>query len=51
VLRNIQNAHFEGRLIGVDLRSPDFVALARAFGFESERVSRLRNLLRRFRER
>jgi acetolactate synthase-1/2/3 large subunit len=38
VLRNIQNAHFEGRKIGVELRSPDFVALARAFGFTSERV-------------
>jgi len=38
VLRNIQNAHFEGRSIGVDLDSPDFVAVARGFGFESERV-------------
>ena len=32
ILRNIQNAHFEGRTIGVDLESPDFVAIARAFG-------------------
>jgi acetolactate synthase-1/2/3 large subunit len=38
VLRNIQNAHFEGRRIGVDFQSPDFVSIARAFGFESERV-------------
>ena len=38
VLRNIQNAHFEGRKIGVELQSPDFVAVARAFGFTSERV-------------
>src|SRR5262249_6150273 len=38
VLRNIQNAHFEGRRIGVDLRSPDFVTVARAFGFQSEGV-------------
>jgi acetolactate synthase-1/2/3 large subunit len=38
VLRNIQNAHFEGRRIGVDFQSPDFVAIARAFGFYSERV-------------
>jgi acetolactate synthase I/II/III large subunit len=38
VLRNIQNAHFEGRNIGVELQSPDFVAVARAFGFTSERV-------------
>ena len=39
VLRNIQNAHFEGRRIGVDFSSPDFVGIARAFGFESERVT------------
>ncbi len=38
VLRNIQNAHFEARRIGVDFESPDFVAIARAFGFQSERV-------------
>jgi acetolactate synthase-1/2/3 large subunit len=38
VLRNIQNAHFEGRRIGVDLASPDFVGIARAFAFQSERV-------------
>src|SRR5207247_313675 len=38
VLRNIQNAHFEGRRIGVDFQSPDFVAIAGAFGFQSERV-------------
>jgi acetolactate synthase-1/2/3 large subunit len=38
VLRNIQNAHFEGRRIGVDLQSPDYVAVARGFGFNSDRV-------------
>jgi acetolactate synthase-1/2/3 large subunit len=38
VLRNIQNAHFEARTIGVELKSPDFVAMGRAFGFEAERV-------------
>ncbi len=38
VLRNIQDAHFEGRRIGVELQSPDFVAVARGFGFEAERV-------------
>ncbi len=38
VLRNIQNAHFEGRTIGVDLQSPDYVGAARAFGFNAERV-------------
>ena len=38
VLRNIQQANFEGRTIGVDLRSPDFVGVARAFGFQADRV-------------
>jgi acetolactate synthase I/II/III large subunit len=38
VLRNIQNAHFDGRKIGVDFQSPDFVEIARAFGLESQRV-------------
>src|SRR5215468_5451337 len=38
VLRNIQNANFEGRTIGVDMNSPDFVALSHAFGFASRRV-------------
>jgi acetolactate synthase-1/2/3 large subunit len=38
VLRNIQNAHFDGRRIGVDLQSPDFVSIANAFGFQSQRV-------------
>jgi len=38
VLRNIQNAHFDGRTIGVDMASPDFVAIAHAFRFRSRRV-------------
>jgi acetolactate synthase-1/2/3 large subunit len=38
VLRNIQNAHFDGRRIGVDLQSPDYVTVGRGFGFNSERV-------------
>ncbi len=38
VLRNIQNAHFEGRKIGVDLRSPDYVEVARGFGLKAETV-------------
>jgi acetolactate synthase I/II/III large subunit len=38
VLRNIQTAHFEGREIGVDLQSPDYVEVAHGFGFNSERV-------------
>jgi len=48
VLRNIQNAHFEGRTIGVELQSPDFVAVARAFGFESERVRSTEEFRRTF---
>lgn len=39
VLRNIQNANFDGRNIGVDMKSPDFVAIAHAFGFGSRRVA------------
>jgi len=38
VLRNIQDAHFDKRTIGVELESPDFVTVGRAFGFNSERV-------------
>ncbi len=38
VLRNIQQANFDGRTIGVDLRSPDFAILAQAFGFAARRV-------------
>jgi acetolactate synthase-1/2/3 large subunit len=48
VLRNIQNAHFEGRSIGVDLRSPDFVRLAESFGFVSERVKTAEDFRRAF---
>lgn len=39
VLRNLQNKVFDKRRIGVDLESPDFVALARAFGMEAVLVS------------
>jgi acetolactate synthase-1/2/3 large subunit len=39
VLRNIQDAHFEGRRIGVDLQSPDFARIAQAFGFQSAEVT------------
>jgi len=38
VLRNIQNAHFEGRKIGVDLRTPDYVEVGRGFGLKAELV-------------
>lgn len=48
VLRNIQNAHFDGKTIGVDLESPDFVAVACAFGFESDRVGTLEGFRRAF---
>jgi acetolactate synthase-1/2/3 large subunit len=48
VLRNIQDAHFEGRRIGVELKSPDFVAVARGFGFTSERVQAVQDFRRVF---
>jgi acetolactate synthase-1/2/3 large subunit len=48
VLRNIENAHFEGRKFGVELRSPDFVAVARSFGFSSERVRSAEEFRRTF---
>ena len=38
VLRNLQNAVFDGRKVGVDLESPDFPELAQSFGFRSVRV-------------
>jgi acetolactate synthase-1/2/3 large subunit len=50
VLRNIQNAHYEGKTIGVDLQSPDFVAVARAFGFDSERVRSVEEFRKTFSE-
>ncbi len=39
VLRNIQNRNYEGRNIAVNLRTPDFVKFAEAFGAWSKRVS------------
>ena len=38
VLRNLQNKVFDERRVGVDLKSPDFVGLAKAFGLEAVRV-------------
>ena len=38
VLRNIQNRTMAGRHIGVDLRTPDFIGLATAFGAWARRV-------------
>ena len=32
ILRNLQDAHFEGRRFGVDLQTPDYVDLGRSFG-------------------
>jgi acetolactate synthase-1/2/3 large subunit len=48
VLRNIQNAHYDGKTIGVDLHSPDFVGIARAFGLQSERVASAEDFRRAF---
>ena len=39
-IRMHQEAHFPGRVVGTDLRNPDFAALARAFGAHGERVER-----------
>jgi acetolactate synthase-1/2/3 large subunit len=48
VLRNIQDAHFESRRIGVDLRSPDYVEVARGFGLKSECVKSVEEFRRVF---
>jgi acetolactate synthase-1/2/3 large subunit len=32
ILRNLQDAHFDGRRFGVDLATPDYVDLGRSFG-------------------
>jgi acetolactate synthase-1/2/3 large subunit len=39
VLRNIQNRTFQGRTVGVDLATPDFVSVAKGMGLLSERVT------------
>ncbi len=39
VLRGVQDRQFEGRRIGVDLATPDFLKLSDAFGLPAERVS------------
>ena len=39
VLRTIEARTFEGRTFGVELNTPDFVAIARAMGMEGEPVS------------
>ena len=43
VLRNIQNRSMAGRHIGVDLRAPDLVRLAEAFGAWACRVQAVRD--------
>jgi acetolactate synthase I/II/III large subunit len=39
-IRMHQERQFPGRVVGTDLRNPDFVALARAYGAHAERVER-----------
>lgn len=39
VLRNIQNRSFEGRTIGVDLATPNFVTVAKGMGLPAERAT------------
>jgi acetolactate synthase-1/2/3 large subunit len=38
ILRNLQNAHFDGRRFGVDLETPDYVELGQAFGLWAGQV-------------
>lgn len=38
ILRNLQDTHFDGRRFAVDLTTPDFVGIARAFGVWSGQV-------------
>jgi len=40
-IRDWQRRHAGGRFVGVDLHTPDFVALARAFGAEASRAETL----------
>ncbi len=39
-IRMHQERHFPGRVVGTDLVNPDFVMLARSYGFHAERVER-----------
>ena len=39
-IRMHQEKHYPGRVSGTDLVNPDFVALARAYGLNGERVAR-----------
>ena len=42
-IRNHQERRYPGRISGTDLKNPDFVAYARAFGAWAERVERTRD--------
>lgn len=50
VLRNLQDAVFEGRRLGVDMVSPNFVTLAHAFGLEALRVGNVKQFRTAFGE-
>lgn len=39
VLRGVQTRNFEGRMIGVDLTTPDYVMLAKSMGMQGESVA------------
>ena len=47
-IRMHQERQFPGRVIGTDLRNPDFSALARAYGAHGERVERTADFERAF---
>ncbi|MFN8474036.1 MAG: thiamine pyrophosphate-binding protein [Anaerolineae bacterium] len=44
MIRHLQNQQMQGRQIGVDLHTPDFLKLADAFGVSAERVTETANL-------
>ena len=39
LIRQVQDREYGGRRYAVDLRNPDFAALARAYGLAAERVT------------
>src|SRR5258708_25865390 len=47
-IRMHQERHHPGRVIGTDLRNPDFAALARAYGAHGEVVERTRDFAAAF---
>ena len=50
-IRMHQERHYPGRVVGTDLRNPDFAAYARAFGAHGELVERTEDVPRRARAR